>query len=600
MRIKKCLTMLLLFFFVFTMLSTGKVMATTVTEAAGSETENAGTTDDSETNTKDTSASETAVTDTTDTESLTSETIPTETAGLASVDIETFSSADASTESVVTTTASFSTGKLKITDGSGAVKGNSAYSAYQIITFDASKNSEGKTVYTNLKLNSDYKAAIIAALGLNSSSTNYQIFTAISELNAEKTAAFAVALKAAADSRTPIYTTTNGIFNSMQYGYYLVIETANNANDGTVISKPILVGIPQDATCDPEVSVQVKTSKAEIVKKIIESGSLYDSSTAAVGDTVNYQSTSTIPTYSADAQGITYYVTDTLSAGLTFDASSVKAKIVKADGSVFKDLILNTDYTLATSNINGATFRLTLTSNDNIKTWGNLNYKLLVTYSAKLNESATYGNTGNPNSINLTYSNKPGSGSGSTTYTTPDDTVITYTTKLEITKTDGDNKPLSGATFELSIKNGNSYTVIDTQTTVNGKATFKKLEQGTYKLTETVAPSGYNLLDESIEFTVSAKNGELVIPNSNITVTYSGNEAAKNFKATWISNNSSKVPVTDGILSANIQNTKGFTLPGTGGIGTTIFTVAGVAIILLGFSMIIVYFKRMKRLSTVK
>jgi LPXTG-motif cell wall-anchored protein len=582
MRMKRFLTMMLLFFFTFTMLPASKILAVTETESVNTETivENTADTNTLTEGTTDNDKTETGVTDASalatellDTESLLSET-------------------------TVTTTTASTVGKLMIKDESGAVKSSSHYSAYQIITFDA-KEVQGKTIYTNLKLNADYRAAIIASVaGLTSNSTDNQIFTAISGLTAEKTAELAIALKSAAASKSPAYTTTNGVFNSMVFGYYLVIETANNANDGTVISKPILVGIPDDISCDPIVSVKVKTSKAGVEKKIVENGSLYDSSTAAFDETINYQALSTIPTYSSDAQGITYYVTDTFSAGLSFVSSSLKAVIVKADGSVVKNLVLNTDYTVATSNISGATFRVTLTSSDNIKAWGNANYKLLLTYSAKLNDSATFGNTGNPNSINLTYSNKP----GATTYTTPDDTVITYTTKLEITKTDGDNKLLSGATFELSVKNSDgTWTVIDTQTTTSdGKANFKKLEQGTYKLKETIAPSGYNLLDESIEFTVSAKNGTINIPSTNIILTYSGNaNAAGNFKATWSSNNN-KVSVSEGILKAGIVNTKGYTLPGTGGMGTTIFTVVGVGIILLGCSMIIVYFKRTKQLSSVK
>lgn len=488
------------------------------------------------------------------------------------------------------------TGSLTIKDTSGNVKTTSAYSAYQIVTWDASTDTAtGKPVFTNMKLNATYKSAIVAAVsGLTAASTDAQILTAISGLDAAGTAALAVALKAVATTAT--YTATSGVFSGMVYGYYLVIETANAANDGSVISKPILVCIPDSTSGSSSVVVNVKTSTATIQKKIVESVGLVDSSTAAVGDTINYQSLSTFPTYSSDSTGITYYITDTFSAGLTFVPASVVVKVVGPDGTTaVKTLVSGTDYTLANS---GQTFSVTLKTDADIKAWGNAGDKLLVTYSATLNSTASYGSTGNPNSVNLTYSNKPGT--GGTSYTTPDDTVITYTTKLVITKKDSTGTALTGATFELyknSLDNGSgTWTKIDTQTTAGtgGTATFTTLEQGAYKLIETVAPTGFNLLADPILFTVSATNSTTSIPNTGITVTQSGNTAAAaGFKATWAGTNGATTDA-NGLLNLGITDTKGFTLPGTGGIGTTIFTVSGIAILLLGICLVLVYFKKRK------
>lgn len=500
------------------------------------------------------------------------------------------------------------TGTLTMTNESDSVRSNSEYSAYKIISFDLSKDSDNKFVYTNLKLDPIYKAAVIASVdGLTAGSTDYQIFDAISKLTGEKIDKLAYALKGVAAAATA--TAVNGVFNNLAYGYYLVIETANGSGDGTVISKPILVAIPDSANGNSNIRVKVKTSKATIEKKIVEDNNLYDSSTAAVGDVINYRAVSTIPTYPSDAQNITYYITDTFSAGLSFN-SDISARIIDVNGNIVKELnsVPNNDYTLD-MNIPGVTFRLTLNHTQDIKDWGNHQYKLLVTYSATLNDNASYGSIGNPNSINLTYSNKPDS---SQTYKTPDDTVISYTTRLVIVKTDGgSNLPLPGVTFELKKKSvGVDGTVTwnkveeDKITDQDGKAYFAKLEQGSYQLTETHAPSGYILLDKPIEFTISAKNdvqGTLTtIPNTNILVNQIGNEAAKGFLATWISDNTKEIAINSDGLNANIKNTKGFTLPGTGGIGTTIFTVVGISIILLGCSMILIYMKKTKRLSSAK
>lgn len=482
------------------------------------------------------------------------------------------------------------TGSLTILDEKGNIKNTFHYSAYQIATFDASRDSGGTTFYTNMKINSAYKATLMAATSLTGSPTDKAILSEVTKLNANQMAALAIELQKVANLNTADATTTNGKFNSLVNGYYLVIETVNDAQDGTVISKPILVSVPNSSGI-ADVTVNVKTSKAGIEKKIIEKKNndtiLVDSSTAAVGDIVKYQSTSDIPSYPTYATGVTYYVTDTFSQGLTFDASSVIAQIVPTTGSNVT-LNLGTDYTLETTGIGTATFRLTLKNSDDIIAWGNAGSKLLVTYNATVNEKASYGITGNPNSIKLTYSKVPGE------YTTKEDTVITYTEILIVTKVDKDGgNALSGATFALSkLNSSGTYDVIDTQTTdVNGKAYFKKLEQGTYKLKETAAPAGYDLLNEETIFVVTAQNNSIDIPNTSIICTEIGNtDAADKFKATWICD---KFTVNnDGSLITNIENSKGFVLPGTGGRGTKIFTFSGIAIILLGCGMVFIYLKK--------
>ncbi len=508
-----------------------------------------------------------------------------------------------------------STGSLTMLDESGAQKTTSSYSADQIVKFDASVLN-GKTVYTNMKLNPDYKSTMVQNLGLAGGASDSDVLNALSSLDekndAAKISALAVALKSVKPSTSGFTntTTSNGKFSSLPYGYYLVLETANNADDGTVLSKPILVGVPVKgaATVTPDVTVTVKTDKATVEKKIVvpdpSDGSkniLVDSSTAAVGDTVRYQSLSTIPTYSADASGITYNVTDTFSKGLTYQGIDA-VKIVEDNNGSYtekKTLASGTDYTLSTDNLGGATFRLSLSNDQEIKNWGNAGYKLLVTYHAVLNSSANSGSVGNPNSIHLTYSNNP----GETDRTTPDDTVITYTNRLVVTKKDSGGATLSGATFELHRQNGKDASgnpvwgdPVDTQITDgSGLATFSKLQQGTYELVETKAPDGYNLSDPVI-FTVNAKNGGVQIPDANIAVTQVGNAAALDFKAVWsCDNNNVSIDGTTGNLNLGITDTKGFVLPGTGGIGTTIFTVCGIGIIALGCCLALVYNRKKKK-----
>ena len=501
-----------------------------------------------------------------------------------------------------------STGSLTM---QGNTKAEYSYAAYQIATFDVG-TLNSKPVFVNMKLNAAYKPAITGQLKLDGKSADSDVFKKISGLNAEQTESLAIALRDAAGSSKGDYEAKSGKFDSLPFGYYLVLETAKNAGDGTIISKPILVCIPDPnkSTDIYNVTVNVKNSQAGIEKKIVEHDSkggqiLVDTSTAAIGETVKYQSLSDIPAYPKDTENITYYTTDTFSDGLTFLPDS----ILNASGTVtiidnhdpkkvttVATLQKGVDYKLETSSIGNATFRLTLLSSDDIRTWGNAGYKLLVTYAATLNEKAKTGSTGNPNSVNLTYSIKPGKGDSS--YTTPDDTVITYTYKLVVTKEDG-STPLPGATFELRDANGNK---VGKEQTTNDKgiATFSILEQGSYSLVETAAPAGYNKLSDPIQFTLGAandKNHTLIIPNTQFLVTESGNDKAIDFPAFWFltaATSNCTFTQDDAELNAAVADTPGFILPGTGGIGTTIFTVSGIAILLAGGCMAFLYYRKKK------
>ena len=471
-----------------------------------------------------------------------------------------------------------------------------SFSAYKIIAWDINYDTTSPYTITSYKSplaiqSDDYRAVIKAAVGTTSTTlTDTQLVAMLSSLDgdAAKSASLAASLKAVVGTATA--TTTTGVFTGLARGYYLIVQ---NTGSGAVLAKPILVAIPEvgDSAESCTYPIVVKSSTANIEKKIVIGSALYDSSTAAVGDTVNYQSLSTFPTFAATATNIVYYVDDTFSAGLTPN-DDIVAKIVSSSGAVVKTLVENTDYTLTTT---ASTFKLELTNQDDIKTWGNAGNKLLLTYSATINANATYGSTGNPNSIKLTF------GEGGNTATTNEDTVISYIIKLVVVKNDNSTTPvkLAGATFTLSKKDSGTatYTVIETQTTdANGQAVFTELSQGDYRLTETAAPTGYKLLTTSTDFTVTAKNGTVVIPSTSILQTNIGNTAtAANFKATWTSSNAKVVVGTDGNLTATIVNEPDIHLPGTGGIGTTIFTVSGVLILLLASVLFVVYNKKHKK-----
>ena len=167
----------------------------------------------------------------------------------------------------------------------------------------------------------------------------------------------------------------------------------------------------------------------------------------------------------------------------------------------------------------------------------------------------------------MEYSNNPkGTGTGRT----PWDNVIVFTYKVVVNKVDQAGHPLDGAQFTLTKKTKNGTDVVktmDVNTTLT-QFTLSGLDDGEYTLTETVTPAHYNTISP-ITFTVNADHTITWGAESrdSILTSLSGNTASGEITFT-----SSK---TDGTLTTNVINNIGTTLPGTGGIGTTIFYVIG-------------------------
>ena len=99
------------------------------------------------------------------------------------------------------------------------------------------------------------------------------------------------------------------------------------------------------------------------------------------------------------------------------------------------------------------------------------------------------------------------------------------------------------------------------QTTVNGIATFTKLGQGTYRLRETKAAEGYNLLSDSILIEIDA---------SNQVKWRMEKETDKPWKEITIKG--------DNVIPLTIYNTKQLILPATGGSGFGLVTMGGIAL----------------------
>ena len=232
---------------------------------------------------------------------------------------------------------------------------------------------------------------------------------------------------------------------------------------------------------------------------------------------------------------------------------------------------------------------------------------IIVEYSAKLNSSAVIGGAGNRNSVYLEYSNNPnqsGTGDSDNTGRTPDDKVVVFTYELDTTKVDKNDpsKKLEGAKFKLYRVSGEEkqYAQVTdgkvsgwtteanaTELSSDAQGLFKVtgLDDGTYYLEETVAPDGYNKLTNPVAVIISADttNGQEwtnydQTPLTKIDVTVDGTKGTGNAAA--------------GTAAITVANVKGNTLPSTGGMGTVLLYVAGIAVFVLAGATLVMALRR--------
>lgn len=282
------------------------------------------------------------------------------------------------------------------------------------------------------------------------------------------------------------------------------------------------------------ISSKVNDSTPTVVKKIENSDIDDNNTTAAIGSDVTF--TLTADTVGSSTEKAKKYVlTDTMSAGLTYK----EVKEVKVDGTV----VAPADYTVTP---NGQTVEISFNDTylNNADSAFYTADKVYVTYVATLNKDALISADGalkaNTNHVDLHYTNNMGVNSD-----IPGNTVNVYTFELNVVKVDGNTKaPLAGATFKLTSDTDTTGTTLTTGE--DGTVKFTGLKAGTYYVEETAAPSGYNINSKKFTITISTSG---VVTGDGV--------------------NNSKLIVNDYPL----------TVPQTGGTGTIMFTIGGVALI---------------------
>ena len=297
-----------------------------------------------------------------------------------------------------------------------------------------------------------------------------------------------------------------------------------------------------------------------------------DKTSVTKNNKVNYTITADIPTYGKNTTDKSFYISDLLPDGLTIDNASIKVKIDGTDVDA-------SAYTLDTTATATYTFKLSVDTAKYNSNWSaNGGKQLVITYSAKLNDNdTTEVNAPETNTVTFDYSYYPYVENSHKQKTDTAD-VTTFAIKIDKFVSSDENTKLAGAKFDLyrTAAAGESGAVTIPHTSVqgiklegdlvtddNGAATFSKYEANgnkyDYYLVETQAPSGYNLLDSAIKV---------------------------NFTDEQVDAN--------GYYTVQITNSAGITLPITGGAGTVLFTVIGIAFMAGAVILFVISRKKVK------
>ena len=332
------------------------------------------------------------------------------------------------------------------------------------------------------------------------------------------------------------------VVDGLDFGYYVIDEVTQVSETHSAASLCIV------DTANPDAEVHVKSDYPSVTKKIEEDDNgigWNDIADFEIGQTVPYKFTSNIPNMNGYDK---YYYAwhDVMDKALTFNPSSVSITINQKNPA--KSYTLKTqEFSVIENPGNNETFLIEINDMKAIvdREFNQMNalneniygQEVVLTYNATLNDNAAL-DTGRPgfeNDVRLEFSNDPDStGVGSTGYT-PWDTVVAFTYKMNVLKTNNHDLKLADAKFRLYSdeacsqevfvkKTEQGYNVINRDSTggkdhtggqmpdkavemvsdANGGIVINGLDDGTYWLKETDAPAGYRQILDPIKITVDA------------------------------------------------------------------------------------------------
>ena len=488
-------------------------------------------------------------------------------------------------------------------------------SAIGLTAADAHKTEGGVNYFTSDMLNNKLSAALTA------NATNVK--------NALETAVKNGGVAMSETDATGHTSTSN-----MEQGLYLVVETRVPENvtstcnpffvslpmttiDGTAWNYDVTV-YPKNQTGNPDLEKTVREAKNSTGKN---NGSLTDitdgyahTATASVGDTVDYQIISTLPTITSKASALSEYTyVDTLSKGIRYNKNDVVIEFFKDAGCTEKIATWDESsgkFTVGYDDTaNTMTIRMTESGlseineaatvyTDSVKR-GYSDCTMRITYAATLTADAKMGDIDNPNEVVLTWKR-----TNTTYFDTLKDCCHVYTYGIDVLKQFSDNGGnVRNVKFRLHNDTDDVYVVADLTDGVyyakgfaakksdattfipnaQGHIVVKGLEDDAYSLTEIATDKGYVLLKDAVKIIIKAnENGQCEKCSAKLLTA----SATVNGKDASMTDGNAIVPLT-------VVNNPGFDLPKTGGYGVWMYTVGGV--LLLGAAAFIVIRSRKHR-----
>ena len=408
--------------------------------------------------------------------------------------------------------------------------------------------------------------------------------------------------------------------SDMEQGLYLVVETRVPENV-TSTCNPFLVSLPMTtidgAAWNYDVTVYPKnqTGNPNLEKTVREAknstgkntGSLTDikdgykhTATASVGDVVDYQIISTLPTITSKASSLSEYTyVDTMSKGIKYNKQDVVIEFFRDSACTDKITTWAEDSgTFAVTYDDAAnimTIKMTETGLseineaaavyiDSVKR-GYSDCTMRLTYAATLTADAKMGDTDNPNEVVLTWKR-----TNTTYFDTLKDCCHVYTYGVDVLKQFSDNGGnMKNVKFRLHNDTDDCYIIADLKDGIyyakgitskksdattfipnsSGHIVVKGLEDDAYSLTEIATDKGYVLLKDAVKIVIkTAESGQCEKCGAKLLTA----SATVNGKDASMTDGNAIVPLT-------VVNNPGFDLPKTGGYGTWMFTIGGVALL---------------------
>ena len=481
-------------------------------------------------------------------------------------------------------------------------------SAIGLTAADAHKSEGGINYFTRDVLNNK----LFAALAANATTVKN---------------ALEAAVKNGGVAMTETDATGHTFASDMEQGLYLVVETRVPENV-TSTCNPFFVSLPMTtidgAAWNYDVTVYPKnqTGNPDLEKTVREAknstgkhnGSLTDitdgyahTATASVGDTVDYQIISTLPTITSKASSLSEYTyVDTMSKGIKYNKQDVVIEFFRDSACTDKITTWAEDSgTFAVTYDDAAnimTIKMTETGLseineaaavyiDNVKR-GYSDCTMRITYAATLTSDAKMGDKDNPNTVTLTWKR-----TNTTYYDTLEDCCHVFTYGIDVLKQFSDGKgDIQDVKFLLHNDSDDCYIIADLKDGIyyakgittkksdattfvpnsSGHVVVKGLEDDAYSLTEIATDKGYVLLKDAVKIVIkTAEDGQCEKCGAALLTA----SATVNGKDASMTDGNAIVPLT-------VVNNPGFDLPKTGGYGTWMFTIGGVA--LLGAAAFIV------------